>query len=71
MTGEAGTGPDPWHAGEAGAPVATRILQGRCGRIVLTVQADSPEATRLLARTCTGALEAMVLRVYGDRLERF
>lgn len=52
-------------------PVATRILHGDCGRIVLTVQGASPEHTRMLARVCTAGLEATLLRVYGGRLQRF
>lgn len=63
--------PAPCQDGDIVAPVATRILQGRCGHIVLTVQADTPEATRMLARACGVALEAMALRVYGERLDRF
>ena len=54
----------------ASDPVATRIFHGRCGRIVLTVQAASPEDTRMLARVCAAALEGAVARVYGMRLEK-
>jgi hypothetical protein len=52
------------------ATYETRVYQGRVGRIVFTVQADTPRQARALARICGLAVEDEVFRVFRERLER-
>lgn len=50
--------------------IETRIYHGVRGRVVLTVEADDPAQTRLLARICGAAIEAVFFRLFRDRLLR-
>ncbi len=50
--------------------IETYIYRSVRGRIVLTVEADDPAQTRLLARICGTAIEAAFFRMFRDRLLR-